>query len=200
MEKIGLPDTPWHVGYVKKEENDSRRHKSRCVHISCGICTYGKLRSYMKNCPGSAHCKYYAENEQQREEVYLRTRTIEEEKRDEFLNKYVVEEKKDDNECDLYKVEKPHVFTGIKTIRVNEICLSREYHEWEPNQEEVEKLLVYYEKYKKMDKPIVVEVVKQKYYIKDNFLQYYVSKKLKKTWIRSTMNLKIPGKKRKKRN
>jgi len=32
VENNRLPDTPWHVGYAKKQENDPRRHKARCIH------------------------------------------------------------------------------------------------------------------------------------------------------------------------
>lgn len=28
-----LSDTPWHVGYTKKDENDPRRHKARCATV-----------------------------------------------------------------------------------------------------------------------------------------------------------------------
>lgn len=33
-----LPDTPWHIGYITKDENDPRRHKARCVHYRDGVC------------------------------------------------------------------------------------------------------------------------------------------------------------------
>ena len=53
-----LPDTPWHVGFAKKEEDDPRRHKARCIYYNVGNCKYkgGK-------CSGSAHCKRYSEDE-----------------------------------------------------------------------------------------------------------------------------------------
>ena len=38
MDKKVLPDTPWHLGYAKKEESDPRRHKSRCVYLNNGKC------------------------------------------------------------------------------------------------------------------------------------------------------------------
>ncbi len=37
MENNKLPDTPWHVGYAKKEESDPRRHKARCIYLKEGI-------------------------------------------------------------------------------------------------------------------------------------------------------------------
>lgn len=51
-----MKDTPWHIGYVKKKENDPRRHKSRCSHYrvdgSCGF--YSRFI-------GSAHCPEYVD-------------------------------------------------------------------------------------------------------------------------------------------
>ena len=51
-----LPDTPWHIGYAKKKEDDPRRHKSRCSHIENGYC-----RVIGAKCGGSAHCTFYEE-------------------------------------------------------------------------------------------------------------------------------------------
>ena len=61
MEKKVLPDTPWHVGYTKKDESDPRRHKSRCVYINNGICSCGRSGCYAFKCVGSSHCRYYSE-------------------------------------------------------------------------------------------------------------------------------------------
>ena len=41
-----LPDTPWHMGYVKKEQQDPRRHKSRCIYLKSGNCECGKYSDY----------------------------------------------------------------------------------------------------------------------------------------------------------
>ena len=82
MESRKLPDTPWHVGYTKKEEDDPRRHKSRCIYKQRNICHQGKSSAYMLRCPGSSHCKFYAESEAMAEDVYARTRSVEEEHAD----------------------------------------------------------------------------------------------------------------------
>lgn len=55
MEKKILPDTPWHIGYAKKQEDDPRRHKTRCLHYKKGICE--------TRCIGSSHCTLYEERE-----------------------------------------------------------------------------------------------------------------------------------------
>ncbi len=54
-----LPDTPWHIGYIKKDEEDPRRHKKRCVFNENNHCKNSHLNG---ECYGSSHCKYYAED------------------------------------------------------------------------------------------------------------------------------------------
>ena len=77
-----LPDTPWHVGYTKKDEYDPRRHKARCVHIGKDGYCYSRYSSYYAyKCGGSAHCNFYAETQEQAEEVDLAHVSIEEEAR-----------------------------------------------------------------------------------------------------------------------
>ena len=88
MDEKRLPDTPWHVGFVKKEEDDPRRHKARCIYYAEGVCHQGKMGCFLRKCPGSSHCKYYAESESMAEEVYLKTRSIEEERADQMQKLY----------------------------------------------------------------------------------------------------------------
>lgn len=71
-----LPDTPWHVGYAKKEDADPIRHKARCIHNKAGKCCCGESGCFKMNCPGSSHCKFYAETHEQWENIYTNTRTI----------------------------------------------------------------------------------------------------------------------------
>ena len=56
-----VPDTPWHKEFVFKDEDDPRRHKARCVYKIENRCNCPKCQSYMFECAGSAHCKYYRE-------------------------------------------------------------------------------------------------------------------------------------------
>ena len=53
-----MPDVPWHVGYVKMSEDDTRRDKRRCVHYQ-----KGNLCPYHSHCIGSSHCHDYKEAE-----------------------------------------------------------------------------------------------------------------------------------------
>lgn len=58
-----LPDVPWHIGYTKKDEDDPRRHKSRCVYNKGGKCYCPSSERYISKCFSSAHCNYYSEDE-----------------------------------------------------------------------------------------------------------------------------------------
>ena len=65
-------DTPYHIGYVKMTENDSRRDKRRCIYferndVSNSFCKYIYCR-----CPGSSHCKYYNENIEDVEKINIK--------------------------------------------------------------------------------------------------------------------------------
>lgn len=55
-----LTGTPNHIEYLKKAEDDDRRHRSRCIHYEKGnaFCRYFK-----EKCRGSAHCPRYREQE-----------------------------------------------------------------------------------------------------------------------------------------
>lgn len=87
-----LPDTPWHVGYAYKDENDPRRHKARCIHYNNQKCMCMLVR-----CTGSSHCKFYAERYEEWEE-YLEEMKTEEEKAEEDATlralKYRIEKQK----------------------------------------------------------------------------------------------------------
>lgn len=52
-----LTGTPWHKEKWTRDEDDPRRHRSRCVyHRRDNKCLYHKM-----NCYGSAHCDEYRE-------------------------------------------------------------------------------------------------------------------------------------------
>lgn len=193
-ERKRLPDTPWHVGYAKKEENDPRRHKSRCIYKQNKICHNGKSAAYMLKCPGSSHCKFYAESENMAEEVYFNTRTAEEERADNMKDMLFAGKAKIEKEIPTTKVKKKiskPAFTGIEYIRLSELKVPAAYFEWSPKPEDVDRLLAFYEEHRKMDSPILVCIKDGEYCLKDGYLQYYVSRKLNKKWIKSTMNKKL---------
>ena len=192
MDKHRLPDTPWHIGFVKKDESDQRRHKSRCVHIKNGKCTYGKSNNYKMKCSGSAHCMYYAETKRQSEKVYIDTRTAEEEYAD-TINERLFSGKGrlvDCEQCmlpvhDDLPVQK---FSGVESIKIKQIQLPNDYYEWKSDPDELKRVMEYYATNKKLDKPIVVEIKDGSYYLCGNYMQYYVSVKNNKKWIRCTFD------------
>jgi hypothetical protein len=70
-----LPDTPWHVGFTLKEEDDPRRHKARCIYYNNTNkkCMTAKSPYFMLKCGGAAHCKFYLETSEIEEEKNVST-------------------------------------------------------------------------------------------------------------------------------
>lgn len=54
--KKGLPNTAWNIRCIKKQEDDPRRHRSRCIYYEDGKC----INLYEVCCSGSSHCRHYA--------------------------------------------------------------------------------------------------------------------------------------------
>jgi len=73
-----LPDTPWHVGYAKKAEDDPRRHKSRCIHNMNGKCNSSRSHYYKGTCGGSSHCEEYSETYEDYKKKAEERKTVEE--------------------------------------------------------------------------------------------------------------------------
>ncbi len=48
---------PAHLEFLHKDENEARRHKTRCVHYKDGYCKY-----YKRKCCGSRFCEMYKES------------------------------------------------------------------------------------------------------------------------------------------
>lgn len=71
-----LPDTPWHIGYTKKAENDPRRHKARCIHYKNGKCNSSQSNYYQENCGGSSHCEEYAESDEDYQQNLQNRKTV----------------------------------------------------------------------------------------------------------------------------
>ena len=55
-------DTPYHIGYVKMDEFDSRRDKRRCIYFTRNEIHKSYCMYISSRCPGSSHCKFYDEN------------------------------------------------------------------------------------------------------------------------------------------
>lgn len=54
-----MTGTPWHLETLRMNEDDERRHKSRCVYYYKPNKNCKRLNS---KCPGSAHCDHYKED------------------------------------------------------------------------------------------------------------------------------------------
>lgn len=64
MEKLSQRmGTASHIEYLRMEEGDTRRHKSRCIKYNKekDICMCTTSGNYLLKCGGSSHCKYYKE-------------------------------------------------------------------------------------------------------------------------------------------
>ena len=64
MEKLSQRmGTASHIEYLRMEEGDTRRHKSRCIKYNKekDICMCTASGNYLLKCGGSSHCKYYKE-------------------------------------------------------------------------------------------------------------------------------------------
>lgn len=85
VENNKLPDTPWHVGYAKKHEDDPRRHKARCIHYRSGQC--GWKANYSGKCVGSSHCMDYSESYEEFKKLQESRKTAEQIERDN-IDKY----------------------------------------------------------------------------------------------------------------
>ncbi len=60
-----LTGTPWHVEQMRIGEDDSRRHKSRCIYYNKNT---GRCSKMVDRCIGSTYCDHYKEDPQKLKE------------------------------------------------------------------------------------------------------------------------------------
>lgn len=157
---VNMSGTPWHVGFLTKDEGDPKRHRGRCVHFDketkyCSKCHF--------NCIGSAHCRFYVEKVKE-EKPYIDDRSL-----------YPKKELKS-----LKEPAKP--FVGIKNIKLSDVEIDP-YKFKKPSKEKVDNLIEYYKQYATLDKPIIVSCEGTKYALQDKYLRFYVAEKLGLTEI-----------------
>ncbi|MCI5620712.1 MAG: hypothetical protein MR355_04000 [Lachnospiraceae bacterium] len=114
-----LPDTPWHVGYIKKEEDDPRRHKARCIHNVDGECRSTCSNYYRETCGGSSHCDDYSETVADYKKLLEERKTADEIER-ENIQKYklsLLQKKKE-----LTKTDNAYSHKTTKSIRRCLVC------------------------------------------------------------------------------
>lgn len=56
-----LTGQPWHVGYLKMDETDTRRDKRRCEWFLKDESHKNYCLKRFGSCIGSSHCPYYKE-------------------------------------------------------------------------------------------------------------------------------------------
>lgn len=61
--KNPFPDTPWHIGFAKMNESDTRRHRAHCLFYNYDNkeCMTAASPCYGSKCGGSSHCMSYKE-------------------------------------------------------------------------------------------------------------------------------------------
>ena len=62
-DKRKLTGHPWHVGYLKMDENDTRRDKRRCMYFLKDESHKNYCQKKFERCIGSSHCPYYKEKQ-----------------------------------------------------------------------------------------------------------------------------------------
>lgn len=114
-----LPDTPWHLGYAKKAEDDPRRHKSRCIHNQGGICTSTRSHYCQEKCGGSSHCGDYSESNEAYEELLESKKTVEELARD---NREKYRESIKKKKKDFVKKSNPYTYKSTEHLHKCLLC------------------------------------------------------------------------------
>lgn len=139
-----LTGMPWHVEKYVRQEDDPRRHRSRCLNYSKNT----KFCVFMRGqCIGAAHCLHYKE------------------KQEEYLD------------LEKHETASSLKFEGVKEIPLCQIEIDHSRAE-EPKPSKVTELITYYRQNGSLDKPIIVSVKGQGYYLEDKYLRYYVAKLL----------------------
>lgn len=116
-----MPDVPWHVGYAKKDEDDPRRHKARCIYYKDSECQCRIFKAYYgRRCPGSSHCDHYSETQlelSEKENIYQQE--IERKKRAEKVKQSYI-----DRKFGLLKNNKKRIAKKLKLGSECPICNS----------------------------------------------------------------------------
>lgn len=151
-----LTGSPWHIEKMTRQEGDAKRHKSRCIHFKGKESNQCKI--YGGRCHGSAHCTYYKESQ-----INPATEVIDDTKT----------EKVNKNRLVCNSVEE---FKGIRNLKLDEVCISKAFRSVHPSISKVEKVENFFKENGRLDKPIIVVIKNNKYYLEDGYLRYVVAK------------------------
>ena len=114
-----LPDTPWHLGYAKKDEDDPRRHKARCIHYKVEICNCTRSYYYQEKCGGSSHCAVYSESDSAYEQLLESKKSADEIAADnrEKYRQSLIKRKRD-----FVKKSTSHMYKGTEHLNKCLLC------------------------------------------------------------------------------
>lgn len=134
-----MTGTSWHITNISMKENDSRRHKSRCVGYDKNKrkCKNTKSPYFLLQCGGSSKCKFY-EEEKTISEVkseYIKKDILKSKKKKKMIkksvckqgDKIVAKNLKTGEEKAFYLTvinsKKTQILTLIENKRINEVFL-----------------------------------------------------------------------------
>lgn len=165
MDKVRqLTGAPWHIEVLRKNEDDDRRHKYKCVH-------HDRKRNYCRKCNmrciGSAHCKYY----ELRHDSSFSTKKKEYEQAKRQQKKESLASKNT-----LRSAFRAEPFNGVKMIDMRYVVPAPHFKK--PSKRKVTTVIEHYKMHHKIDKPIVVSCNGDKYVVEDKYLRYYAAVKL----------------------
>lgn len=118
MDNRQMPDTPWHIGFIKKDESDPRRHKVWCFYYMQGECRCIRSSYYTSRCPGSSHCSKYREDAEVTQDI----REIQAEKKRAELYHVKMIKKRIEMEKELGEIE---LYTRYGKTLVCPVCGER---------------------------------------------------------------------------
>ena len=151
-----LTGSPWHVEKMTRQEGDEKRHKSRCINYKGK--ESNQCRIFGGRCHGSAHCSYYREIQSNH------TMDSSKKKTEDLTNSQSGTKKKAD------------IFHGVKYLKLDEVYITKAFKSVQPKQSKIENVEKYFKQHGRLDKPIIVTINNNKYYIEDGYLRYIVAR------------------------
>ena len=156
-----ISGTPWHFGTISLNEDDERRHQSRCIHFDKDTrsCSY-----YREHCRGSAHCMKYLEVRQCDTDAIKKANTY-------------------DHKINSLKSSKENIevknTSEIQYIDIEEIAVLKISSKNDVSNEVLNKVKNYYIENKEICMPIYVDFIGNRLILRANYNIYNMAKKFK---------------------
>lgn len=108
-------DTPNHIGFLSMEEDDTRRHRSRCNYFDKGSkeCKHANSPFYTRKCGGSSHCLCY---EEMLPKSSSHQTPISHPKPSKHISKYKLKKMKQQEEIEGFNLEKLIDDSPVETV------------------------------------------------------------------------------------